>query len=726
VLATLLALLVQSQPVVRGTVVDPSGAPIAGAEIRLEAPAAEAAAALTRADGTFELTLPGDRPGSLGVSCAGFVTWRTRLADLAPDDDLRVVLQPAGYSEAVLVTASRTDARPTDPVTPTSVLTSSDLALQNGALDDALRTVPGFSLFRRSSSRVANPTTQGAGLRGLSASGASRALVLADGVPLNDPFGGWVYWNRVPQVAIERIEVVRGSTSDLYGADALAGVVQVITAPPATGVRAAVDVASRATIRGSLLTGVRRRGWYALFTGESSRTDGTFVVAEPDRGAVDTPAGDDYGSAQFGVSYQGTSGWRVRAAGDLFSEDRRNGTPLQVNDTDFKQVRGEASWHGWGGNWRLAAHAGDQGYRQSFSAIASDRDSETLTTLQHVPSSHHGAAISWQRTIGRAFLLVGSDSRDVAATNEEQGFFPSGLPRPVTRVSGFARTTGVYGQLDAPIGERATLTLGLRGDVWNPHRRIGVEGGYGFLSPRVALVHRISSAVSVRGAFSSAFRPPTLNELYRAFRVGNVQTLANPGLRPEELVAVDGSVLVSASRASLRSTVFWSTLSHAVTNVTLTTTPTLTTRRRENVGAVHATGLEEEGEWRVRSWVNVTGMLALTRSRFADFAPLDELRVPQVPRWQTAVGARFIAPRGVTAAAQLRAFGDQYEDDRNTLVLRASAIVDLTATWAFNRRASAYVGVENLANTEYDVARTPVRNIGWPRTIHGGVRVYWY
>src|ERR671929_131193 len=101
-------------------------------------------------------------------------------------------------------------------------------------LDDALRQVPGFTLFRRTGSRVANPTSQGVSLRGVGASGASRALVLADGIPLNDPFGGWVYWGRVPRASVERIEVLRGGASSLYGSSALGGVVNLITRRPSS------------------------------------------------------------------------------------------------------------------------------------------------------------------------------------------------------------------------------------------------------------------------------------------------------------------------------------------------------------------------------------------------------------------------------------------------------------------------------------------------------------
>src|SRR5947199_47088 len=136
---------------------------------------------------------------------------------------------PPASSETIVVTATQTKTRLSD--TPASVVVITRDAMQTTAAsttDDALRQVPGFTLFRRSGSRSANPTSQGVSLRGVGASGASRALVLDDGIPLNDPFGGWIYWGRVPRVAIDRIEVVRGGASDLYGNGAMSGVVQFI------------------------------------------------------------------------------------------------------------------------------------------------------------------------------------------------------------------------------------------------------------------------------------------------------------------------------------------------------------------------------------------------------------------------------------------------------------------------------------------------------------------
>ena len=175
--------------------------------------------------------------------------------------DLQVTLQPAPFFEAVNVTSSRTDVPRADPSVTVTVLPAVELLTSAAlTLDDALKMVPGFTLFRRTSSRVSNPTAQGVTLRGLGGTGASRSLVLADGVPLNDAFGGWVYWDKVPQVAIDRVEVLRGSGSDLYGADAVGGVVQILTWHPSRlAARALVEGGGLQTGRVSMFGGGRSR-----------------------------------------------------------------------------------------------------------------------------------------------------------------------------------------------------------------------------------------------------------------------------------------------------------------------------------------------------------------------------------------------------------------------------------------------------------------------------------
>jgi outer membrane receptor protein involved in Fe transport len=98
-------------------------------------------------------------------------------------------------------------------------------------LDDRLRQVPGFSLFRRSSSLVANPTTQGVSLRATGSSGASRTLVLWDGILINDPFGGWVYWDRIDPNYIADVQIDRGASTSLFGDRALGGTITLLSPP---------------------------------------------------------------------------------------------------------------------------------------------------------------------------------------------------------------------------------------------------------------------------------------------------------------------------------------------------------------------------------------------------------------------------------------------------------------------------------------------------------------
>src|SRR5262249_27977263 len=202
------------------------------------------------------------------------------------DAPLEVPLAGAAFEDKLTVTASRRPEALGETAASLIVLSSSDLRTTAGSeLDDALRQVPGFQLFRRTPSRGANPTTQGATFRGLAGSGASRALVLEDGVPLNDPFGGWVYWGRVPDVAVDRLEVVRGGASDLYGSAAMAGVVQVVRAgTEVPRMDAELATGQEGLAQGAFVAAGRHGGWGARVMAEIYSTSGYYPVPADLRG----------------------------------------------------------------------------------------------------------------------------------------------------------------------------------------------------------------------------------------------------------------------------------------------------------------------------------------------------------------------------------------------------------------------------------------------------------
>ena len=224
--------------IVDGVVRDSSGAVIRGAAVHLECGAFQAA---TKTDdrGRFSFADLPTRPATIIVTADGFVEARKAWGEEGKSGDgnravhLEIVLEPSSVNEQVVVSAARTEVRLSDTPGSTVLLSTADVvAAPSLRVDDVLREVPGFSLFRRSGSRTANPSSQGVSLRGLGGTAASRALVLADGISLVDPFGGWVDWDRLPRVAISTVEVVRGGASNLYGSDAMGGVVQFLMRQP--------------------------------------------------------------------------------------------------------------------------------------------------------------------------------------------------------------------------------------------------------------------------------------------------------------------------------------------------------------------------------------------------------------------------------------------------------------------------------------------------------------
>ena len=415
-----------------------------------------------------------------------------------------------------------------------------------------------------------------------------------------------------------------------------------------------------------------------------------------------------------------------------YAEDRGNGTPIQVNTTDWRQLSGEVGGFAGGGVWQAHLAGGSQDYYQTFSAVAADRRSERLTMEQTTPSDFFSVSGQWSRSLGAHSLLVGADTHFTDSTVEEFRYaLVSGvnLRTGPFLVGGEERNAAVYGRVGfAPTG-RLTLSLGLRGDFWRsePVLQTLPTKSVSFFSPRFSAGYRAGD-VTFQAAVYRAHRTPTLNELHRGFRVGNIVTNPNVLLEPEQLNGVEGGALFSRGGVSLRVTAFANGLEGAIANVTVTQTPQLITRIRENSDEIRATGVEIETDLRVHPDVTVNAQTTFTSSHYRGSIALPALegnRVPQVPRVQFGAGVTWAAPQLLTIAAQVRGSGNQYDDDLNTptFELRPYAIVDLSVSRQVARTVQAFVAAENLFDEDYDTGRTPLRTIGWPRTVRAGVRV---
>jgi outer membrane receptor protein involved in Fe transport len=715
---------------IAGVVVDASGAPVAGARVTVGS-----ASVMTSDSGTFELPDVAEGPVEVTAVAAGFAT--TTLTIAGSVDNARLVLQPAALLDTVVVTASRGAERLSTPAATTVVTSAELLTSAAGSLDDALRNTPGFSLFRRSSSRVSNPTTQGVTLRGVSGSGASRTLVLADGLPLNDAFGSWVYWNRIPQAAIERVEVVRGATGDLYGADALGGVVQVLTfAPGRTRFRASGEGGSHGTAKFSGFGGAQRDGWNFDAAGEWLRTDGVPVIGAEVRGPVDVKADSDYTTGYLGGGYN-PGAWHAGLRLSLYKEDRGNGTPLTVNDTRWTQIAGDAGGTVASGAWSARASGGTQDYHQTFSAVlgGAARSGERLTFEQVLPTNFVTGTGQWTRGTDSTVWLLGAEGKRTRSEAQETRFSTTGVASGPFLAGGTESSGALFARVSTSPRDELTVVFGMRGDFWQstPIVTTFPDHSAAFFSPRVSAAWTFSPVTSVQASAYRAHRTPTLNELYRNFAVGNTLTLANAELDPERLTGFDGGVLFSLPRISARVTGFWNELDGAITNVTIPTLPPFPanqiTRQRQNTDTVHAKGLELEADLRPHPRLTVGALAVLTRSEFVD-TPAQPLiegnRVPQVPSYQLGTTITYVDPIGFTASLQARRVGAQFDDDVNTpaFELESFGVVDVSATHALRRGLQLFVAVENLFDADYDVGRTPIRSVGWPRSTRVGVRVF--
>lgn len=567
-------------------------------------------------------------------------------------------------------------------------------------LDDRLRLVPGFSLFRRTSSLAANPTTQGVSLRGLGSTGASRTLVLWDGVPVNDPFGGWVYWTRLAPEELERVEVSRGASTSVFGDRAMGGAIALFSREPSVRRwHAAYETGNRETHQVGAGAAARLgRGWWASAQGRGFTTGGYFIVPESARGAVDTRANVRFAGGSVRLDRTGTRD-RFFTRVDVLAEERDNGTVLQSNSTGAGAAAAHYTRETAAGLLSALGYHNRVEYRASFSAIAAGRGAERLTSLQTVPAEASGGAVLWRRS-GAAWNLLGGADLNRAEGVSRETLFPAGR-----RERGGRQTQhGLFAQADA-VWQRVRWMGGLRRQM---------AGAREFWSPSAGAALG-AGAWRLRASGYRAFRAPTLNELYREFRVGNAVTLANAALRPEALTGVEAGMDWRAERALVSVTAFHNSLDALIVNVTRSSTPALITRQRDNAGRASATGGEASASYRAGRWRAEANWL-MARTSFVGGAWM-----PQTPRQQGSAQIQWLNER-TWAAAGVRGSGLQFEDDLNRFRLPGYAVWHLSARHRIGGRWWASAAVENLLNREVVAGFSPTPLVGAPRLVRVGLR----
>ena len=606
-------------------------------------------------------------------------------------------------------------------------------------LDETLRQHAGFELFRRSSYRVQNPTSAGISLRGLGSTAVSRTLVLEDGAPLNDPFGGWIHWSEAPQQTIQAVTLVTGGGSDLYGSSALGGVIDVIPASDTPtrfdisgvgGSQSTSDLTAAATHTSRLLD--------ALVAGESLRTGG-YILTDPSiAGTVDIPANEISQSYHSELGRRDFKSDRIFLTGNLFNESRSNGTPLQTNATRL--------WRYLGGfdppdtdrlSSRLRLFGSDEGYRQSFSSIVANRSSETLTRLQHVHTQELGATADGTLHFSHLAAVVGADVRDIRAEDNETPISKGvATIADVTArqrfIGGFGELLGEYKGWSGAASLRAdsagnlsiVQTTTTTGITTQPNRNEIL------FSPRVGLVHKLGQHADIHASGFRAFREPSMNELYRTGQIGSQTTLPNAGLLSERATGWEvGSQFAQTRRipATIHATYFWTEINRPVSTVLISSTATTSTLMRENLGQIRSQGIELSADIHPTHAISATVGYQYANAVVTQFSAQTTLVgkwIPDVPREsftaQVHVTNKLLGE--ITVAA--RASGMAFDDSANTFPLNGFFSLDVSGHRALNRYLDASFLVQNVTDQRAQVAKTPTLTLGSPIFAEAGLRLH--
>jgi outer membrane receptor protein involved in Fe transport len=725
----------------QGRVHDASGRSLPGATISVDGPHG-AVSTTSDAAGRFEV----DYPISTALLTLRAAT-RSMQSDplqVSPRDaatDLDITLRSSAVSQQITVTATRSSIDLPATANTIYALTPSDLATYPATeLDDKLRQQAGFELFRRSSSRVQNPTSQGISLRGLGSTAASRTLVLQDSVPMNDPFGGWIHWDEIPSEAIDAVTIATGGGSDLYGSSALGGVIDVVPAQPTSALFDASALGGGQDTSSIGLRGdIGNQQWRQLLAADSFRTAGYIVTAPAVAGPVDVPANVHYQAVRSETDHALTNTNRAFLIGNMLNEARGNGTPIQTNGTRLWRYIAGDDWSATtNATGRVRLFGSDEAYRQTFSSINSARTTETLTRLQQVRTQELGASSDAALALSPIAFVFGMDVRDIRGTDNETPI-SAGLTSGIADTSARQRFIGGFGEalashhawsgalslrLDSVSNldtrflaqsnpQPATITL-------TPNRSEFIP------SPRLGIVRQIASTATIHASVFRAFRTPTMNELYRTGQVGQQITLANSQLQSERATGWEiGATYASpANLISLSGTWFCTEINRPVSTVLISTNLYL----RENLGQIISRGTELHLDLRPRKSISATLEYQYAHGVVTQFSAQPTLVgnwIPEVPRQSFTAQLRAANPRFGEVTLAARASGHAWDDSANTFPLNAFFQLDLAAQHDFGQHWTASVILDNLLNQRADVARTPILTLGSPILAEGGIAFHW-
>lgn len=606
-------------------------------------------------------------------------------------------------------------------------------------VENRLRDEAGLVQFRRSDGRSAHPTSQGVTLRGLGGNASSRALVTLDGVPQADPFGGWVAWSAYDAINLGGAVIARGGGSGVDGPGALAGSIGLYS-KMVNGVTASAAYGSRDSRDATLSAGTELGGGEVAVDGRYSRGDGFIPVAKGQRGSVDRAAPYEQGGLGLRLRFDTGEDSRVEASLRGFSDHRDRGTDFTTSKVDGADASVRFVHDPYGATqWLALGYIQLRDFDSGFASVAAGRNSVVPALFQRVPATGLGARFELRPALGGGNpLRIGADWRRTVGRTEEDFLFTGVVPGRHRIAGGSSDTVGAFAEWTSGDASDGLLwTLSGRIDRWSLGEGYRLErniGGSVITNLRFASrqgwegsgragVRWTSDAFTVRAAGYRGWRLPTLNELYRPFRVGAEVTTANEALEPERLWGGDIGIDWDRGDTKLSVTAFANHLSNAIANVTLA--PNL--NQRQNLDAIDSKGIELSAEHRW-SFATLRATYAYTDAKVdasGAALALDGRRPAQIAKHGGSISLRSNSSGPLGGFATLRYIGKQNEDDLGLLELDDALTLDAGLSWRFSNGFSIEARGENITNELVPAAISSAGIVerATPRTLWLGARV---
>lgn len=611
--------------------------------------------------------------------------------------------------------------------------------LDRASIDQSLKREAQASLFRRTSSLTANPTVQGISLRAIGPSGAGRALVTLDGVPQNDPFGGWVIWAALPDDAISHVHVLKGAGGGAYGAGALTGVIDLSLQPAGAEDYGRVTVGEDDNLRSGF--GVSA-GPVALNYSDNA-LHGDAPVRFPQAGAADVPVyGRDRSWLAHADMAQCGGNCMISVLAGTYNSRRDTGLKGAIAMSTGDQLAVSATQQPTNdrNGWRLQAWHRDSDLSNTSVSVAAGRTDTTLANNQtRTPARGDGINAALRHQDGETEWEIGFDGRTASGESREFFRYISGVATRFRVSGGKTSLAGVYAEGSQAVG-RWTLSGAARADEWKAFagHRTETDTASGaatlnlspadqkasMVSARAGLGYTVNDRTLLRLAMYNGFRPPSLNELYRPFRVGNDVTEANAGLKPEKLSGAEFGVRSGDRETFIDAALFANTLRDPITNVTIglgpLTSPTAgvipaggSLRQRQNMGEIRAYGLETRGRWALSDHMALTGSATMTHARVAQAtAVLNGKRPAEAPEYSASVGVEARVVKA-TVHADLAFEGAAFDDDLNTLPLKASRRLSIDVDYPLTKHLAVDLAIDNALDDHIAITHAGDGTIGY-------------